>query len=500
MIPPLDFSWVRATDLTKNNLKELGTILAENQHFEVTHENNIDKLEIVENKSIFDRIWYYFNKDDINKEVKRLVNDTIVQLANGIPDKLAEDNKKVIQDLFFDHLALFPQEIFDRNIFKDEALEDTKLLPKILNPNLDKKPEDYISETERKLERRVEKAILGLRFGSNLKAIDAGASGSYFVRDHKMKIIGVFKPGQEESTNVNTPKLGHRILNAIKSIFSSISPIFWPSVGYISEGMTSQLADHLNLDVVPRSTILKMKSDQFVSAKAAGMPTEEVGSFQIFAKETRSAKERFKLSSGVFLKYSISRSKDQILKDLSQRDFEEMAVLDGLILNKDRHFENWLVKENADPLDGTHRIAPIDQQLGFPKINPPVSDANYKKSQNLWKLLPQADFAFSDEMKRRIKLQMRGENLRQLLDNLQKVSERAQVLDPQAKTFRDSDGINSQEFAFKQRVAVLLIAQTKDITIHEYAKIRSLDEMIEFTKGTVNITDLDDLNHYLAVT
>lgn len=503
MVDPVGFSWVsNLKDSTKADLVLLARGLAPDQRFEVREKNNVKTLKVV-NNSFFSNIAYFFTKKSKDYEVKHLINQSIVDLMNGLPEGLDDTQKKEIQDLFLARLATLPQELFDRRVLGDAGI-DKKALVKILNPNLDKQVDDYTSDTERKLERRVEKAKLAAQLGIDLKLISIGASGSYFVRDHKLKIIGVFKPGQEESTGMNTPKKTYQIWNQVRSFFGTNDKTFWPGTGYISEAMSSQLAEHMNLDVVPRSIITSLESRQFESAKNTRRATTEVGSFQIFASNTQSADEKLKLNSrlsfsSIRLKFNAWRYEDKIVQKINQSDFEMMAMMDGLILNRDRHFENWLMKNDPSG-DGTHKIVLIDNQMGFPIFNPPKSDSEYRRQQNKWEILKSAEQPFSDEIKLIAESQLQGSNLNDLLVSLQQKSLEAKALDPNVQSFKDMDANgSSQEFAFKQRVAVLLIAQDQKLTIREHAALKSLDEMKVFARSTIDITNEAALNDYLKL-
>lgn len=456
------FSWVGDATV-RENLNHLSQQLLHNQHLEVKN----GQIEIVDRNSIFSKIRYFFKQDSINEKVKSELNQTIVKLST---DTELANNSDAVQQLFFNQLSHYSEAIFDRSV-----LGQAKNLANILNPELPKKVD--------RLERRVEKVRLGQQLGVGLKPIGQGASGSYFVKDYKMKTVGVFKPGSEESTGENTPKLAFKIYNNLRSLVGAQDSGFWPASGYKSEVMSSALADHMKFQTLPRSIIIELQSDQFVSGG------KEVGSFQIFEKETKSAQERYNLKGGPLLPYSISRAGQKMASEITRADFEEMVLVDGLILNKDRHYENWLVKNDAE---GTsHRIVLIDHQEGFPIVNPSQSDSTYRKHQNKWVKMPQATRPFSQEAKDKIEERLRGKNLQKLLDSLESASE---------GSFNTKDGNASQAFAFKQRVAVLLLAErTPGFTFREYGNIKSLDEMIEFTKYTIDITNPTDLDKYLGL-
>lgn len=513
-----DRDWYKSLDYndiyTKQHIDTLSTDLTDlkgKQHFEVrTDDFGNKELAIVENKSLWSKVKYFFQKDRKNEQVKLLISETVVNLVKILPQEMEDEDIKCTQDFFFNRLAKLSNDVFDRSILGDKQI-NKKILPEILSPELAKTRKDDTltpeQDTERKLERRIEKTRLAKKLGIPLKTISQGASGSYFARDHKMKIIGVFKPGREESGGVNTPKTMVRIKNLfVKNVLGiDLQGSFWPSSGYIAEAMTSKLAEHLDIDVVPRSKVTSLMSDQFLSAQIRKRETKETGSYQIFAPETKSADETFHLDSekskfaNMFLKLNVWRYKDEITKKIAQKDFEKMALVDGLIANRDRHFENWLV-ETEGKKDGTHRIALIDHQLAFPKVNPPKNDRFYRRNQNKWAVLPQAKEAFSPEIKDKVNTLLKGENLQALLDQLQVAG--APAKGKKVKKFQDieenEDRIISQEFAFKQRVVVLLVAlalpeaeDKKKFSIRDYAGLKSMEEMEAFVNDNIDMPDFD---------
>lgn len=503
---PIDFAWINNND-TKTNLQELSKTLKKDEHFEVDQTNHTIKIVKAEG---FGKLVYFFQENRKNREVKELVKSTIIQLVNALPADLDDAQQTDLRTLFLERMKPLSQKVFDRKALGADEIIDKKRLPQILNPKLADtvKTEANKLDTQRKLQRRIEKTKLGMDLGIKLNPISQGASGSYFARDHKMKIIGVFKPGSEESTSTGTPKLIHRIKNAFGECMGiSANSNFWPGSGYVSEKLTTVMADHLDIDVIPRAEITKLTSDQFVRAKDEKAAVEEEGSFQIFSPGTKSADELLKLNSmgpvfgNIRLRFNTWRYKDQITEKISQSDFEKMAVTDGLILNKDRHFENWLVKKEArSDADRSHEIVLIDNQLAFPKVNPSIDNNFYRRQQNKWAVLPQAKQTFSQDLKDRTIPLLRGDNLRGLLDKLQVASQLGTNDGVGTFTQVDVDMGSSQALAFKQRVAVLCYALDQDITIREYAGIKSLDEMIAFVPISIlDITDEGALNRYLGL-
>ena len=92
--------------------------------------------------------------------------------------------------------------------------------------------------------------------------ISKGSSGSYFCRDMSGKIVGVFKPKDEEPYGNLNPKMTkwlHR--NFLPCCFGRSCII--PNLGYISEAAASYIDRRLGLFVVPRTEVVKLASPTF---------------------------------------------------------------------------------------------------------------------------------------------------------------------------------------------------------------------------------------------
>ena len=463
------FNHLEESDPFKENINTLSRKLKPNEHYEVRKHHGSKQLIIAKNKSWWNELQYFFQKNKKNKEVKKVISNTLVTLINTFPKEMSEKDIKRTQGFFFKRLAKLSNEVFDRRILGDKDKIDTKFLPEILNPKLaeTKKNINLTSELNnlRKLDRRIEKTKLALKLGIPLELISVGVSGSYFAADFKMKKIGVFKPGSEES-GINSPKNKNKIDKINKQA------AFWPGGEYIAEAMTSQLAEHLNISLVARSKIATLESEQFFSAQNLKTATQETGSYQIFVQKAKTPQDKFHLSKYTpHIKLKVWRYKDKISKKILPEEVELMAIIDGLNGNRDRNFGNWL-------LDKKYRITLIDHGVSFPKENTTKKDLYGRQNQYKWRLLPQANSHFSSNVKETVPSLLRGEPLKALIAKLQAVGN--DVSNPNAKKFTDKDGINSQELAFKQRVVVLLVALENDLTLREFAKIKFIEDMESF--------------------
>ncbi|KAJ8915626.1 hypothetical protein NQ315_003410 [Exocentrus adspersus] len=261
--------------------------------------------------------------------------------------------------------------------------------------------------------------------------ISQGSSGSYFVKNQAGKIIAVFKPKDEEPYGRLNPKWTKWMHKLCCPCCFGRSCLI-PNQGYLSEA-AAYLVDHkLNLNVVPKTRVVKLVSETFnylridrqkARVKRAimeqfpnvglrfnriGLPPK-VGSFQLFVDGYKDADywlRRFEvepLPPGIAQKF--------------QLQFERLVVLDYIIRNTDRGNDNWLIKyeqpsivngntvsaqvELADTADWNLvqlpdiRIAAIDNGLAFPYKHPD----SWRAYPYHWAWLPQAKVPFSKQIK-----------------------------------------------------------------------------------------------------
>ncbi|KAF9345811.1 phosphatidyl inositol kinase [Mortierella sp. AD094] len=123
-----------------------------------------------------------------------------------------------------------------------------------------------------------------IRSGIQPLRIAQGSSGSYFCRNLDGKIVGVFKPKNEEPYGQLNPKWA-------KWIHRNLFPLI-PNLGYISEAATSLVDRRLKLNIVPSTEVVWLSSSAFhydyLDRRAAQLHKgakplpDKVGSFQLF--------------------------------------------------------------------------------------------------------------------------------------------------------------------------------------------------------------------------
>uniref|UniRef100_A0A671QQI2 Phosphatidylinositol 4-kinase type 2 n=1 Tax=Sinocyclocheilus anshuiensis TaxID=1608454 RepID=A0A671QQI2_9TELE len=267
----------------------------------------------------------------------------------------------------------------------------------------------------------IQRAEQAIESGVFPERISQGSSGSYFVKDPKGKIIGVFKPKSEEPyghLNPKWTKYFHKV--CCPCCFGRGCLI--PNQGYLSEAAASLVDQKLGLGIVPKTKVVHLASETFHysaidRAKSrgkkyalekvpkvgrrfhrVGLPPK-VGSFQLFVEGYHEADYWLR-------KFEAEPLPENMRKQL-QSQFERLVVLDYVIRNTDRGNDNWLIKyekpgdgeltekesEWTDPKDSAIQIAAIDNGLAFPFKHPD----EWRAYPFHWAWLPQAKVAFSQE-------------------------------------------------------------------------------------------------------
>ncbi|KAK5128176.1 hypothetical protein LTR08_004080 [Meristemomyces frigidus] len=164
---------------------------------------------------------------------------------------------------------------------------------------------DYDNSSDRlsKLEfdDMVESVRTAIELGMHPSLIAQGSSGSYFARNSGGKVLGVFKPKDEEpyaSKNPKWTKWIHR--NLLPFAFGRAMLI--PNLSYVSEAAAYVLDCQLRTNLVPYTDVVNLSSKSFhydfwerraYYRKRKPLP-EKPGSFQVFLKGYKGATEFFR--------------------------------------------------------------------------------------------------------------------------------------------------------------------------------------------------------------
>lgn len=248
----------------------------------------------------------------------------------------------------------------------------------------------------------VDSAVEAIDAGIAPKLISQGSSGSYFMYDPTGKMVGVFKPKDEEPYGPLSPKWAkwlHR--NLFPCFFGR--PCLVPNNGYICESAASLLDRQLLTHIVPFTDIVHLSSTSFYYRffdrrryHKGGILPNKVGSFQLFLHGYEQA--------DVFLKkYPLPDPNrpqpTQIRMDANgepiftwtpevlqqfREELEKLVILDYIMRNTDRGLDNWMINvewetvTTEDLIDDQTRvtkiprlkIGAIDSGLAFPWKHP----------------------------------------------------------------------------------------------------------------------------------
>ncbi|KAK3877493.1 hypothetical protein Pcinc_017819 [Petrolisthes cinctipes] len=267
----------------------------------------------------------------------------------------------------------------------------------------------------------VRQAETSIESGIYPERIYQGSSGSYFVKNSNGKVVAVYKPKDEEPYGRLNPKWTKWLHKVCCPCCFGRSCLV-PNQGYLSEAGASLVDQKLQLNVVPKTRVVKLASETFnytridrEKSRAKKMVSErfpkvgrhfhriglppKVGSFQVFVEGYKDAD------------YWIRRFEAEPLGETTGRQFqlqfERLVVLDYIIRNTDRGNDNWLIKYDKPELteDGEGgedwslvkppevRLAAIDNGLAFPFKHPD----SWRAYPYHWAWLPWAKIPFSTE-------------------------------------------------------------------------------------------------------
>ena len=242
----------------------------------------------------------------------------------------------------------------------------------------------------------VESVRVAIEQGIHPKMISQGSSGSYFALNSDRKVVGVFKPKDEEPYAAGNPKWN-------KWIHRNLFPCFFgracliPNLSYVSEAAAYTLDCRLRTNLVPYTDIVHLSSKSFhydfwdrrnFYRRKKPFPPK-VGSFQVFLKGFKDANIFLREHpwpdhlSGAYrptdarrkkgkpwretCRPNSSKSDDEddeessnippaddphsrrfVWTDTLQQSFreelEKLVILDYIMRNTDRGLDNWMIK------------------------------------------------------------------------------------------------------------------------------------------------------------
>ncbi|RAK96413.1 uncharacterized protein BO80DRAFT_459041 [Aspergillus ibericus CBS 121593] len=247
----------------------------------------------------------------------------------------------------------------------------------------------------------VESVRVAIEMGVHPRMISQGSSGSYFARNTEGKVVGVFKPKDEEPYASRNPKW-------TKWIHRNLFPCFFgracliPNLSYVSEAAAYVLDSRLRTDLVPYTDIVWLSSKSFFydfwDRRKAWMGKRplppKAGSFQVFLKGYKDANLFLRdhpwpdqTNSGFRAEDAPKRKKrpwseacrpsgvhsddedeeeyengqartpspreesrerrfywTEALKQSFREELEKLVILDYIMRNTDRGLDNWMIK------------------------------------------------------------------------------------------------------------------------------------------------------------
>lgn len=262
---------------------------------------------------------------------------------------------------------------------------------------------ERLSKTE--FDDLVESVRTAIELGMHPTLISQGSSGSYFARNSGGKVVGVFKPKDEEPYASKNPKW-------TKWIHRNLFPFFFgracliPNLSYVSEAAAYVLDVQLRTNIVPYTGVVSLSSKsffydywdrrQFYRGKK-DLP-EKQGSFQVFLKGFKGATEFFREhpwpdqhsnyaaapqkkkrrrwddscrprsaqgveevesedEEGELSESDRSRTRQEFWSEQLQQSFreqlEKLVILDYIMRNTDRGTDNWMIRIDSEKNEAT---------------------------------------------------------------------------------------------------------------------------------------------------
>jgi phosphatidylinositol 4-kinase type 2 len=319
-----------------------------------------------------------------------------------------------------DHLEI-QHSVFQAPDWIRPATDDTLQTIYIDAPGM-RMPDDEFEAT-------VESVRIAIDMDIHPDLIAKGSSGSYFARSARQKVVGVFKPKDEEPYASKNPKW-------TKWIHRNLFPCFFgracliPNLSYVSEAAAYVLDKQLRANIVPYTDVVALSSKSFhydywdrraFYRKKKPLP-EKPGSFQVFLSGYQDATSFFKEhpwpdqnAPGLDelprprkrgwtddcrkgrtqededddepLSLAESNRRKTFWTDVLQQEFrkelEKLVILDYIMRNTDRGLDNWMIKieqENSKPANGHPRSEsdlpynrPVEQMIASSRTGTPVS-------------------------------------------------------------------------------------------------------------------------------
>ncbi|PSS02137.1 phosphatidylinositol 3 and 4-kinase-domain-containing protein [Coniella lustricola] len=282
----------------------------------------------------------------------------------------------------------------------------------------------------------VESVRVAIEQGVHPRMITQGSSGSYFARNPDGKVVGVFKPKDEEPYAAGNPKWNkwiHR--NLFPCCFGRACLI--PNLSYVSEAAAYTLDCQLRTHMVPYTDVVWLSSKSFhypfwdrynYSRNRKSLP-EKPGSFQVFLKGFKDANIFLREHPWPDQYLSGYRTSDahrnkrkrwgdscraitgavqddgndedgyetpdsipgpgnfvwtQTLKQAFREELEKLVILDYIMRNTDRGLDNWMIKVDWQTQEVSIVSEPVQLNTDTrePEEGPRPVDLSQRKQQD----------------------------------------------------------------------------------------------------------------------
>lgn len=333
------------------------------------------------NQQQYTRLGQYRDDEPENEEFDSNVLDNIVDLKQinaRLQDWFAKiKTKQTSTSKDFDRFAA--------------EIHSSVFTPTILPTLLDDSIPSTKSMTSSQFDTVIDSVRDAISAGIHPRLVTKGSSGSYFALNKQQKIVGIFKPKNEEPYGQLNPKWTKWLHRNLFPCFFGRSCLI-PNLSYISEAAACLLDRQLRTNIVPPTDVVWLTSTSFnydyfdrraFSNKGKALPAKQ-GSFQVFLEGFKDATEFLREhpwpdaapikshetqkrawstcvgSTNVDndaideLQNEITSSSpartqfwtDSLMQGMRE-ELEKLVILDYIMRNTDRGLDNWMLKVTA---------------------------------------------------------------------------------------------------------------------------------------------------------
>lgn len=284
---------------------------------------------------------------------------------------------------------------------------------------------DPIPETEERYNEIIQSVRTAIESNMQPTRISQGSSGSYFCRNSAGKIVGVFKPKNEEPYGQLNPKWTKWIHRHLFPCFFGRSCLI-PNLGYLSEAAASLIDRRLGTMIVPYTDVIHLSSPSFhyayLDRRSQRLPPK-IGSFQCFLTNYKDATVFFR-DHPLLNDYSENARNSSSVwggclgggaQQAMQYDEEEQEVEEGAAEMNGGGGDETLHGEEEDS-DHTH-VHHYPPRSATPSPSPPRKQQQQRDGKHQFRWTPRLQNQFKREFEQLIILDYLIRNTDRGLDN-----------------------------------------------------------------------------------